>query len=766
MLKKVSLLLFCLLLVSPVFSADETQVTKQIIKIYDEDLNLVHEKTCFSEECTINFNQICDINYMVITKTYHDPVPYAGSPEGCDCYGNNPVHCSGGCSLMDNPVTRTYFIKLNCPRTCEECTNAGLEWCDTGDPDTSECLDSCVAGGAAGGKCCVAGRVFNSMAITGRVAGPGVGPGITPPPGTICKPCNASITSEADCDSLYGAEWYYVPCNFTIADFEPDEIWTGAGSADTTYYKEGLQGRRMAVHSSDTNHAISIDLSDKDNFGIWMYVSNIDRFKNSILYYKCTGGWRTKNIKASDVTTGWNHITWTKSDMGTTSGTPTDWKVVNLRIRTYFVDDDPQGEFVTYDDWTYSTIGGNCAGTCITKPEDCPVGVCSDGLDNEGLNEPNGCIDGIDAACGGTEAICDDAIDNDCDGLTDCDDSDCSSDPACGGPGAGNIIVFMKYPDVDNGLVSVADCGSLDKCNNPYKRCTADEYINMIKRNQQDYGDMSSKEYEELMNQRMTGKITGFAVSGMVDIIGNFTRSELVYFLANADYESGGLVRHCNEEKCEAFYHVENEDSLPVYPLSGPEQLVWNGFEQAWSGYVDTAAKDDFGKAIFGCEKVYTLVVNVTVPDVGWAVNRTDFYINCIPKLSARPRKVSLVLGEGEKRIFNVTMFNPTEREQYYELTMDAKAPLISWIKFENDPENDRKVNFTVPVIDRHSSYVDITTAGASGSYPVFFEATNKTETYKDEGEINIFSESIREFELVEYSGLLAAVMIILVKVL
>ncbi|MCD6216075.1 MAG: LamG domain-containing protein [Candidatus Aenigmarchaeota archaeon] len=132
MLKKVSLLLFCLLLVSPVFSVDETQVTKQIIEIYDEDLNLVHEKTCFSEECTTNFDQICNINYMVITKTYHNPVPYTGSPEGCDCYGSSPVHCSGGCSLMDNPVTRVYFIKLNCPGTCEECTNAGFEWCNRG----------------------------------------------------------------------------------------------------------------------------------------------------------------------------------------------------------------------------------------------------------------------------------------------------------------------------------------------------------------------------------------------------------------------------------------------------------------------------------------------------------------------------------------------------------------------------------------------------------------------------------------------------------
>jgi len=39
-----------------------------------------------------------------------------------------------------------------------------------------------------------------------------------------------------------------------------------------------------------------------------------------------------------------------------------------------------------------------------------------------------------DASGGATEAICDDGIDNDGDGATDCDDSDCSGDPACSTP--------------------------------------------------------------------------------------------------------------------------------------------------------------------------------------------------------------------------------------------------------------------------------------------------------------------------------------------
>jgi len=32
------------------------------------------------------------------------------------------------------------------------------------------------------------------------------------------------------------------------------------------------------------------------------------------------------------------------------------------------------------------------------------------------------------------ESACDDGFDEDCDGLVDCDDADCGSDPACADP--------------------------------------------------------------------------------------------------------------------------------------------------------------------------------------------------------------------------------------------------------------------------------------------------------------------------------------------
>ena len=51
---------------------------------------------------------------------------------------------------------------------------------------------------------------------------------------------------------------------------------------------------------------------------------------------------------------------------------------------------------------------------------------------------------------------CDDGLDNDCDGLSDCDDPDCSTDPACA-PSCGDGTCDPPLEDPCN---CPADCGS------------------------------------------------------------------------------------------------------------------------------------------------------------------------------------------------------------------------------------------------------------------------------------------------------------------
>ncbi len=73
----------------------------------------------------------------------------------------------------------------------------------------------------------------------------------------------------------------------------------------------------------------------------------------------------------------------------------------------------------------------DCGGPCV------PTGaeVCNDGLDND-CDGDFDCADAdceFDPACVCTPSpeVCDDGVDNDCDELTDCDDPDCELDEAC-----------------------------------------------------------------------------------------------------------------------------------------------------------------------------------------------------------------------------------------------------------------------------------------------------------------------------------------------
>jgi hypothetical protein len=57
--------------------------------------------------------------------------------------------------------------------------------------------------------------------------------------------------------------------------------------------------------------------------------------------------------------------------------------------------------------------------------------------------------------------ICDDTIDNDCDGIVDCADSDCNGDPAC--------PELIEFPDcfdgLDNDFDGLIDCADSTDCN-------------------------------------------------------------------------------------------------------------------------------------------------------------------------------------------------------------------------------------------------------------------------------------------------------------
>jgi len=85
-----------------------------------------------------------------------------------------------------------------------------------------------------------------------------------------------------------------------------------------------------------------------------------------------------------------------------------------------------------------------------------PVEVCDDALDNDGDGATD-CADSdcdFDLACAVPE-VCDDGVDNDLDGDTDCDDNDCALDLACAEP-------EVCDDGIDNDLDGDTDCIDTD----------------------------------------------------------------------------------------------------------------------------------------------------------------------------------------------------------------------------------------------------------------------------------------------------------------
>ncbi len=95
---------------------------------------------------------------------------------------------------------------------------------------------------------------------------------------------------------------------------------------------------------------------------------------------------------------------------------------------------------------------GDAAGW-YTPPDDpaCEivVEICDNDIDDDG-NGDTDCDDAacaLDPACPPVAEICDNDIDDDRDGDTDCDDPDCAGDPACPAPLDGDLIITEVMPN-------------------------------------------------------------------------------------------------------------------------------------------------------------------------------------------------------------------------------------------------------------------------------------------------------------------------------
>lgn len=145
--------------------------------------------------------------------------------------------------------------------------------------------------------------------------------------------------------------------------------------------------------------------------------------------------------------TSYNDVSYSCDTEGGSSGSPviarSSHKVIALHHCGYLCENTGVPIHLIYDEIAqYLPLPGYCGdGTCLAPETQCSC--------------PSDC-----GAPPTAETSCSDTVDNDCDGLVDCDDSDCSSDPSC---------VSDCFPPGDPCTVN-ADCCSLKCVGKPGKK--------------------------------------------------------------------------------------------------------------------------------------------------------------------------------------------------------------------------------------------------------------------------------------------------------
>jgi hypothetical protein len=110
----------------------------------------------------------------------------------------------------------------------------------------------------------------------------------------------------------------------------------------------------------------------------------------------------------------------------------------------YKQDTRPSGEI----NCDYGSGGGTDNPNCTDNDGD-GYFVEASGCDGEdGFVGHNDCDDNNASIYPGAVEICDDGLDNDCDGLVDCDDDDCDGDSACNGT-TSETVTFMDLKAID-----------------------------------------------------------------------------------------------------------------------------------------------------------------------------------------------------------------------------------------------------------------------------------------------------------------------------
>ena len=107
-----------------------------------------------------------------------------------------------------------------------------------------------------------------------------------------------------------------------------------------------------------------------------------------------------------------------------------------------------------------STSSYCCGDNQCEGPEDsanCAVDCGSPATCGDGICDPSEDSCSCSSDCDAVAENCGDGIDNDCDGLTDCDDTDCTDDPICSAPPTSCNSNGICEPNLGEDCLSCAD---------------------------------------------------------------------------------------------------------------------------------------------------------------------------------------------------------------------------------------------------------------------------------------------------------------------
>jgi hypothetical protein len=175
----------------------------------------------------------------------------------------------------------------------------------------------------------------------------------------------------------------------------------------------------MRGASNGDQARVTIDFRDQE-----MWTAPLDTVTET---FNLTNGWEPHTVTATAPTGGSKPVYHTRLTLQAVSGDHVDFDSVVMSINDPSCPDPDEticddgidndcDELIDCDDSDCSAFP-----VCVNN---CGNGICDSGEDC--ITCPNDCSEQPPS-----EADCNDNIDNDCDGNTDCDDADCNADPAC-----------------------------------------------------------------------------------------------------------------------------------------------------------------------------------------------------------------------------------------------------------------------------------------------------------------------------------------------